>query len=119
MKTRSKFLMGIKIVVGITFFFLIAGFGTMLLWNWLVPSLFNGPHIVFWQAIGLLALSKILFGGCGKGGWGRRGRCGHRGHWKERMEERLVNMTPEEREKFMNRCGRGWWTGEIEKKEQQ
>src|ERR1700751_1456101 len=98
MKTRSKFLMGIKIVAGITFFFFLFGFGTMMLWNWLVPSLFNGPHIIFWQAIGLLALSKILFGGHGRG-WGGRGRCGGRGHWKQRMEERLKNMTPEEKEK--------------------
>jgi hypothetical protein len=117
MKNKFKFLMGIKIVAGITFFFLLCGFGTMLLWNWLVPVLFKGPIIVFWQAIGLLALSKILFGGCGRG-WGGRGRCGGRGRWRSRMEERLKNMTPEEKEKFKNKCG-GYWMKEEETKEQQ
>ncbi len=106
--------MGLKIVGGIALFFLLFGFGTMLLWNWLVPSLFQGPTIVFWQAIGLLALSKILFGGYG-GKWGRRGHCGNRGQWKYRMEERLKSMTPEEKEKFKNRCGGRWWSEETER----
>ncbi|HNV28924.1 MAG TPA: hypothetical protein PKJ83_07305, partial [Cyclobacteriaceae bacterium] len=35
--------------------------GTMYLWNWLVPELFNGPVLNFWQILGLLALSKIFF----------------------------------------------------------
>ena len=29
-------------------------FATMSLWNWLVPVLFNGPAISFWQTLGLL-----------------------------------------------------------------
>lgn len=115
MKNKFKFLMGLKIVAGITFFLIVFGFITMLLWNWLVPVLFNGPTIIFWQAIGLLALSKILFGGGGRR-WGRRGRCGNRGHWRWRMEERLKNMTPEEREKFKNRCGGNWCTPEETEK---
>ena len=41
------------------------GVVTMLLWNWLVPDLFNGPVITYWQALGLLVLSKILFWGWG------------------------------------------------------
>lgn len=110
MKNKFRLLMGVKIVAGITFLFLLCGYGTMLLWNWLVPALFKGPVIVFWQAIGLLALSKILFGGWGRGGWGKR-HCGERGHWKYRMEERLKNMTPEEKEKFKNRCGGSYWGG--------
>ena len=39
----------------------IFGFATMLLWNALVPDLFRGPLLTFWQAIGLLVLSHILF----------------------------------------------------------
>lgn len=34
---------------------------TMWLWNWLMPDLFNLPTITFWQALGLNALSTILF----------------------------------------------------------
>ncbi|MBN1543078.1 hypothetical protein JW992_13130 [candidate division KSB1 bacterium] len=43
------------------------GWILMLLWNWLVPALFSGPVIGFWQALGLLLLSKILFSGIGRG----------------------------------------------------
>ena len=83
----------------------IAVFGSivMLLWNWLVPRLFGGPEVGFWQALGLLLLSRILLGGF-HGGHG-----GHRA-WRHRME-RWERMTPEEREKvraaMRARCGHG------------
>src|SRR4051812_40307973 len=74
----------------------------MCLWNWLMPALFNGHAIGFWEAMRLLVLSKILFGGF-------RGRFGGSGHWRRRMMERWAQMTPEEREKFRegmrSRCG--------------
>lgn len=76
---------------------------TMYLWNWLVPTLFSGPVITFWQAAGLLALSKILFGGFGKGG-------GHGGHWKSRWksnwQEKWSSMTPEDQERFKQKMMR-------------
>jgi len=79
------------------------GFLVMSLWNWLAPAVFGAHTIGFWQAIGILILSRILFGGF----HGHRG-CG--GHWKGRMGERWGHMTPEEREKFrqamISRCGR-------------
>src|SRR5688500_8779356 len=110
MKTKHKFLIGLKIVAGITFFVIAFGFGTMYLWNWLVPALFSGPLITFWQAVGLLVLAKLLFG-FGRGGWGGR-HCGSHYGWKYRMKERWGNMTPEEKEafkqKFKDRC-RGYW----------
>ena len=53
----------IKIAIMVTLFINVAGFGTMYLWNWLMPLLFKLPAITFLQAIGLLVLSKILFGG--------------------------------------------------------
>lgn len=96
----------IKIVLAVTAFFFLVGFVTMNLWNWLIPVLFKGPILSFWQAIGLLALSKILFGGFGRG---RGGRFGGRHRWQQRMQERFANMTPEEKEKFktkmQGRCG--------------
>ena len=62
----------------------------MLLWNWLIPNLFiGGKQIDYVQAMGVLLLSKILFGGF-------KGHCGN-GHWRQ---HRLEKMTPEEREKF-------------------
>lgn len=94
----------------------IAAFGTvtMLLWNWLIPSLFAGPIITFCEALGILLLSKILFGGW-KGCWGCHSHCyggnchsGKHAYWKNKMEKRMQNMTPEEREQFKAkyaRCG--------------
>ena len=35
----------------------------MTLWNWLVPELFNGPVLNYWQTLGLFILSKILLAG--------------------------------------------------------
>jgi hypothetical protein len=46
------------------------GYGFMHLWNWLVPDIFNGPVISFWQGVGILVLAKILIG--------------HHGNWKHK-----------------------------------
>ena len=40
---------------------LLLGLPLQLLWNWLMPSLLNLPHITFWQAVGLNLISSILF----------------------------------------------------------
>ena len=89
---------GVIGVVAVTVF----GFIVMSLWNWLAPSVFGLHTITFWQALGILILSKILFGGF-------RGRPGSGGPWSRRMRERWEQMTPEEREKFrqgmFGRCG--------------
>jgi len=89
------------------FFFLamagLAVFSTivLLLWNTLMPELFHLPAITFWQAAGLLILSKILFGGF-------RGGCGggFGGRWRRKMQQRWMDMTPEERERFKQEWGR-------------
>jgi hypothetical protein len=78
----------------------------MYLWNWLVPVLFAGPVITFWQALGLLALSKILFSGFGKGGFHWSGR--HSGHWRPYWKEKWNTMTPEERERFKEKMKNKW-----------
>jgi hypothetical protein len=46
----------------------ICGEVVMHLWNWLLPTLFACRQITFWQALGVLVLSRILFGGWGGGG---------------------------------------------------
>ena len=74
-------------------FIAIFSFVVMWLWNWLMPALFAWHPITFWQALGVLILSKILFGGF-------RGHPGAPWHWRRRMFERWEQMTPEEREKF-------------------
>ena len=92
-------------ILGMVIFTFIGGEVVMLLWNWLAPTLFGLRLITFWQAIGLLALCRILFGGFGLGGGGHRnsrrrmeGRIRER--VRERMDERGEQMTPEERERF-------------------
>ncbi|HEY6046076.1 MAG TPA: hypothetical protein VIU65_05690, partial [Pyrinomonadaceae bacterium] len=52
-------------IVGLIVFSAIGGVVVMLLWNWLAPELFGLRTITFWQAFGLLALCRILFGGFG------------------------------------------------------
>ena len=80
------------------------GFGVMLLWNSLIPDLFKGPVLTFWQAVGVLVLSHVLFHG--------KGRWRHGSGWRRKFDEKLAAMTPEEREKFReewrHRCGPGW-----------
>ena len=91
-------------LLAIALFIWIGGEVVMLLWNWLVPTLFGWRQITFWQAIGLLALCRILFGTWvgSRGGGHMRGRVRERmaEHMGERMRERWERMTPEEREKF-------------------
>ena len=109
---RSFWLLrGLKFLFFATLFVAAAGFVTMSLWNWLVPVLFNGPAINFWQTLGLLILSRILFGGWGRGGhagsWAQR-----REAWRQKMETRMAHLTPEEQEKFRQKmrssCGPSW-----------
>jgi hypothetical protein len=69
------------------------GFVVMSLWNWLMPALFGLRLITFWQALGLVVLSKILFGGF-------HSHAGRQRHWRRRMRERWEQMSPEERERF-------------------
>jgi len=67
------------------------------LWNWLVPSILGLKPIDLWQALGLLLLSRILFGSWGGGG------DRHHGHGRFGCGPRAA-MTGEERERFR----RGW-----------
>ncbi len=93
--------MGFKVALFLTI--AIAGFGegVLQLWNWLMPSLFGLHPITFWQAVGLLSLSWILFGGWRGFPMGR----GPSMRWR-RLDERLAHMTPEEQEKFRQGMGR-------------
>jgi hypothetical protein len=73
-----------------------AGFVVMTLWNAVIPGVAGLHTISFAQAVALLVLSRVLFGGFrGRGGW----------HWRSHMQERWQRMTPEERERF--RAGLG------------
>ena len=101
MKWRFVFLAPV-ILVGFAGFVALGGFLVQQLWNWLLPALFGWPVLTFWQALGLLALCRILFGGIGmRGGRGSRGRRLGRG-----MRHRWSRMTPEERQRFRDHLRR-------------
>jgi hypothetical protein len=100
-------LLGIFAVIGL-------GYLVMFLWNQLIPVLFHGPVITFWQAVGLFVLTKILLHAFGFNH--HRAHHWHSGrynYWKTRMEEKMASMTPEEKEKFNEEWGRhcrpGYW----------
>lgn len=94
--------LGFLMALAVVAFLAVGGEVVLHLWNWLLPGLFGWKAITFWQALGLLALCRILFGSFG-GGHGRGS------NWRRRMDQRWQNMTPEEREKFRDgmrgRCG--------------
>ena len=93
---------------------LLFGWIVMSLWNGvLVPSV-SGVKTISWvQAMGILVLSKIFFGGFGGRGW-RRGRGGY---WNKEMREKWRTMTPDEKDKmrqeWRDRC-RTWGKRENE-----
>ena len=103
MRGRARWILGAILIIPVVIAVLaLVGLVVMLLWNALVPELFHGPSLRYWQAVGLLLLSRLLFGGL-------RGRGGWRGHWRHRWRERWEQMTPEERaqlrERIRSRCG--------------
>jgi Ca2+/H+ antiporter, TMEM165/GDT1 family len=83
---------GVKLTMFALVAVVVLGFLVKGLWNWLMPQLFGLHLLTFEQALGLLALSWILFGGF------RGPRPGH--HWRRRFRERWDDMTPEQRERF-------------------
>jgi len=93
-------------ILGLLLFIALGGEVVRQLWNWLLPPLFGLRQITFWQAIGILALCRILFGGFG-------GRGSYRSNIRRRVADRMADrwerMTPEERERFRQgmrgRCG--------------
>jgi hypothetical protein len=88
-------------IAGFVAFIIAGGVVVQFLWNWLLPALFGWPQLTFWQALGLLALCRILFGGFGR-------HCSPRSRLRRRLEERLDHMSPEERERFKRGMRSRW-----------
>jgi hypothetical protein len=97
---------GILGTIGIAAFGFLFGYFVMLLWNWLMPMLFGLVTITFWQAVGIVILAKLIFGGCRfpahhpkeHRDHSRRSRCGNKHedwkkwkyygqYWKEQGEQ--------------------------------
>ena len=80
----------------------------MLLWNALIPGLFKGPELGYWQTLGLLILSKILFSGIGGGGRHdrsshyRRYRCEDdfpKSRWRQKYDAKMNGKVEQEGKK--------------------
>ncbi|CAN5491733.1 hypothetical protein BH11BAC2_BH11BAC2_12960 [soil metagenome] len=95
----------IKGVLGVLAIAALMSGAVMYLWNELMPVIFNLPVISFWQALGLLVLSKLLL----KTGGGWSGRGPWKKHWKEKYEK----MSPDDKARFRDhwekRCSQ--WKG--------
>lgn len=97
----------------------------MLLWNWLMPAIFGLTAISFWQALGLFALARILFGRFGFGSKAMMHRYMH-GMDGNPIHERWMGMTPEQRREFINKRRQfgfghpfGWDRFDREKQDEQ
>jgi len=101
---------GLMILIFGTAAVLLFGLIVMSLWNAILPAVLGVKAITFLQALGILLLSKILFGGFGGKRW--RGSPA----WKEKMNQRWDKMTPEQKEKFKAECRR--WGSRWEKSDE-
>ena len=96
-----KIAIGIAFVIAFLLFILLGGFIVQWLWNWLLPDIFGLRAITWWEALGLLALSRILFVGFGRGG-GSHQPSRHRrqwwkktnGEWKRTIDETSATAPP-------------------------
>jgi hypothetical protein len=71
-------ILGVGFIIGVIF-------GVQALWNWLIPDLFNGPVLNFWQTVGLFFLSKILLTGVAPGS---QHNHKYRKDWKRKFQEK-------------------------------
>jgi Ca2+/H+ antiporter, TMEM165/GDT1 family len=99
---RSKpYLIPVFVILGIgavALFGWLFGTVVMLLWNATLVPATGAAVITFWQALGLLVLSRILVGGFGGGGKGRG----------QHMRNKWAQMTPQEKEQFKAYCRKRW-----------
>ncbi len=72
---------------------------TMLLWNALLPVIFNFSAITFWQALGLLVLARLLFGG-----FHPHRNPNWTAHRRDReLRSKIMKMSPEEKKEFFRK----------------
>ncbi|MBN2632853.1 MAG: hypothetical protein JXR66_04815 [Bacteroidales bacterium] len=87
-------------ILGTGFLFLVI-WGVMALWNCLIPDIFNGPELTYWQTFGLFFLSKILLTGIApQGGHDKRTKKEWRSKFREkfgpyRSDEETEPVAPE------------------------
>jgi hypothetical protein len=91
----KRIAIGIAFAIAFVLFIFLGGIVVQWLWNWLVPDILALRRITFWEALGLLALCRILFGGFGRGGGHHRSSNGRgREWWKKRGKRADVSPAP-------------------------
>lgn len=102
-RRRGRFFLLMPVIVAVIAALLaLAVFG---LWNSILTVVLGVKAVTYWQALGLLALARILVGGFPRPG-------GHFGPpWRHMMMRHWESLTPEQREKLRagmaQRCGWG------------
>ncbi|HVX50668.1 MAG TPA: hypothetical protein VHB48_10950 [Chitinophagaceae bacterium] len=111
MKKKFRAVKAVGILLIVSAVFTLLSFIVMLLWNNVLAAVVHVGVVTFWQAAGLLLLSKILFGFGGKPFRKHHNPAEHA--WRKQMISKWQNMSPEERknfkEEFRQRCRGGWY----------
>ena len=101
--SKRAFFIPIAIVAGV---FIFSGV-VMLLWNAVLPAVIGVHTVTYWQAMCILVLSKIIFGGFK--GMHDHGHQYHRHRHMERdLREKWMQMDPQEREKMRSELKNEW-----------
>lgn len=101
MKRKNKSI-GKSILMGMAFIAILALVSAivMLLWNAIIPSVIGWSTVTYWQSVGILILSRILFGKFGRPGKHHH-KCCKKGDKYGHIHEKMHNMSPEERREYI------------------
>ena len=93
MNSKRIVTLAVRALTTFIVFIVVGGVVVLQLWNWLLPPLFGVPAVTFWQALGILALCRILFGGFGD-------PTRDRAEPRRGTAERWQRLSPEEQEQL-------------------
>jgi hypothetical protein len=91
-KIKRKFLSGLFFIAAL---FLLS-LAVLFLWNAILPGITHLSNISYWQALGLLALCRVLFGNFRFSIWDRHHKVGS--SWF--LKDKLMNMDETDRKAF-------------------
>lgn len=112
MYSHRKKIVFVPLIIAAIFLF---AYVTMLLWNALLPEIFNLTTISFWQAAGLLILARLFFGFGHHNKWN-----GHRPYLSRDVRSKIKEMSPEEKREFFRKMHynrKNWHSACFEEKE--
>ena len=96
---KKRIIMPLGILTAVAMFSVVV----MLLWNWLMPTIFGLTAINCLQALGIFILSRILFGSFAMKRRRMHGGMKHGLFGKNHLREKWMKMTPEERKEYIKK----------------